>query len=366
MQVRDIINAIEEFAPTVYQEPYDNAGLQLGDVSASVRGVLLALDVTEALLDEAQQRDCNMIVAHHPLLFSGLKSITGSNYVERIVQKAIKHDIHIYAAHTNLDNVYNGVNAMIAEKLGLQDCSVLAPMPATLYKLYTYVPVPDADKVLNALFQAGAGSVGRYYECSFSTNGVGTFRPETGTNPTIGVPGGPRESVNEQKIEVIVPKHLQNKVLKALFSSHPYEEVAYELIALHNSNQQLGAGKIGLLPQPMSEQDFLKHIKTNMHVECIRHTALLNKPVQKVAVCGGSGSFLLKDAIKAGADFFITADFKYHQFFDADGHIVIADIGHYESEQFTIEIFQSLLNKKFPKFAILLSNINNNPVKYFS
>lgn len=365
MQVKDIIRAIEEYAPPVYQESYDNSGLQVGDINDELTGVLLTLDVTEAILDEAMQRHCNMVVAHHPLIFSGLKRLTGRNYVERIVQKAIKNDINIYAAHTNLDNIYNGVNAKIAEKLGLKDISILSPMKDTLLKLYTYAPKDSAGKVRDALFAAGAGDIGRYGECSFNQDGIGTFRPGEGTDPAIGKPGGAREEVEEVKIEVLVQKDRQNHVLKALFDSHPYEEVAYELVAIQNYNQELGAGMIGHLPMPLKEDAFLANLKAQMNINCIRHTDLLGKTVKKVAVCGGSGSFLLKEAINSGADVFITADFKYHQFFDADGKILIADIGHYESEQFTVEIFEAILKKKFPNFATLLSNLSTNPVKYF-
>jgi len=365
MQVKDIAQVLEAFAPLRYQESYDNCGLQLGDPAQEVTGVLLSLDVTEAILEEAISRNCNMIVAHHPLIFSGLKSISGRTYIERIVHKAIKNDISIYAAHTNMDNMRHGVNAKIAEKLGLQDTRILSMKSDTLYKFYTYAPQSAVDKVRDALFAAGAGDIGKYRECSFNTPGSGTFRPDAGADPAIGTAGGPREWVDEVKIEVIIQKHQEAGVLNALFDAHPYEEVAYEIIALQNKNQEIGAGMIGTLPQPIPEADFLRIIKKNMKTDCIRHTALRGKSVQKIAVCGGSGSFLLKDAITAGADIFITGDFKYHQFFDADQHIIIADIGHYESEQFTIELFQELLNKKFPNFAILLSNFSTNPVKYF-
>lgn len=365
MQVQDIIQAIEEYAPPAYQEGYDNSGLQVGDRQAGVKAVLIGLDVTEALLDEAIQRGANMIVAHHPLLFSGLKQISGRNYIERIVRKAIKNDINIYACHTNLDNVRNGVNAKIAEKLGLRKTAILSPMGDSLYKLFAYAPVDDAASVRDAMFAAGAGHIGRYSECSFNTPGKGTFRPGEGTNPAIGQSGGQREEVNEVKIEVLVDKGRRQQVLKALFAAHPYEEVAYEIIALGNANQDLGAGMVGELAEPMEETTFLQHIKNNMKADCVRHTALLGRKVKKVAVCGGSGSFLLKDAIRAGADVFITGDFKYHQFFDAEGRIVIADIGHYESEQFTTEIFLGIINRKFPNFATLLSNLSTNPVNYF-
>jgi len=365
MQVKDIAQVLEAFAPLRYQESYDNCGLQVGDPSQEITGVLLSLDVTETILEEAISRNCNMIVAHHPLIFSGLKSISGRTYIERIVHKAIKNDISIYAAHTNMDNMRHGVNAKIAEKLGLQDTRILSMKSDTLYKLYTYAPQNAVDKVRDALFAAGAGDIGKYRECSFNMPGSGTFRPDAGADPAIGTAGGPREWVDEVKIEVIIQKHQEARVLSALFEAHPYEEVAYEVIALQNKNQEIGAGMIGTLPQPVQEADFLRLIKENMKTDCIRHTALIGKPVQKVAVCGGSGSFLLQDAIIAGADIFITGDFKYHQFFDADERIIIADIGHYESEQFTIELFQELLNKKFPNFAILLSNFSTNPVKYF-
>ena len=365
MIVKDIIGAIESFAPSIYQESYDNSGLQIGDPAMEVTGVLVSLDITEAVLEEAQARGCNMIIAHHPLLFSGLKRISGRNYIERIVQKAIKNDIAIYACHSNLDNMRNGVNAKICEKLGLQDTRILATKNDTLLKLYTYAPLGAADLVRDAMFDAGAGHIGNYSECSFSLTGKGTFRGSEQSNPTIGKAGGPRENAEEMKIEVLVPKDKQKQVLKALFTHHPYEEVAYEMIALQNSNQEIGAGMIGTLTESLSEKDFLGFLKSQMKTACIRHTELLDKPIKKVAVCGGSGSFLLKEAIVAGADIFITGDFKYHQFFDADGQVIIADIGHYESEQFTTELLADILKKKFPNFATLLSNLSTNPINYF-
>jgi len=342
--VRQIIDAIEAEAPPIYQESYDNCGLQVGDPDDVVKGILISLDVTEAILEEAIERGCSMIVSHHPLIFFGLKKISGRTYVERVVQKAIKNDISIYAAHTNLDNMFDGVNAKIAEKLGLVNTTILAPKTNTLSKLYTYAPVAYADKIRDALFAAGAGSIGFYNECSFNTVGTGTFRAHEDADPAIGEAGGARETVEEVKIEVIVEKHNERPVMQALWSNHPYEEVAYELVPLPNPNQQIGAGMVGVLPGPMEEWEFLAFLKKHMKTDCIRHTALLGKKITRVAVCGGAGSFLLKDAINAKADIFITGDFKYHQFFDAEGKIIIADIGHYESEQFTSEIFEALLN----------------------
>ena len=365
MLIKHIIQAIEAMAPPVYQESYDNAGIQVGNPDAEATGVLISLDVTEAVLDEAISRGCNMIVSHHPLIFSGIKKITGKNYVERIILKAIKNDITLYAAHTNLDNMYTGVSAKIAEKLGLTHTSILEPKSNTLSKLSTYAPLHIADKVRDALFAAGAGQVGLYHEASFNTTGTGTFRPGEATNPAIGTAGGSRETVQEVKIEVLVEKHLEHSVLQGLFTAHIYEEVAYEIVPLSNAHKHIGSGMVGTLPSPMSELDFLAFLKNQMKTDCIRHTSLHGRNIQRVALCGGAGSFLLPQAIRARADIFITGDYKYHQFFDAEEKIIIADIGHYESEQFTSEIFEAILKKKFPTFAILLSDINTNPVKYF-
>lgn len=365
MQIKDILSEIEKFAPLPYQEKYDNCGLQTGDASREATGALLTLDVTEAVVDEAISRNVNLIIAHHPLIFSGIKSLTGRNYVERTLLKAIKNDIAIYAAHTNLDNMQQGVNHKIAERLGLQHTRVLAPAGDNLYKLYTYVPEPAAAAVLDALFAAGAGQIGAYSECSFGVKGSGSFRPAEHSNPVIGRAGGPRETPEEIKLEVIVPKHLRAAVLATLKQQHPYEEVAYELVRLENENQTIGAGMIGTLENPMAAEAFLAFLKTQMKTACIRHTELHVPTIAKVAVCGGAGSFLLPDAIRQQADIFITGDFKYHQFFDAEHRIVIADIGHYESEQFTIEIFSEILKKKFPNFALLFTKLNTNPVNYF-
>jgi dinuclear metal center YbgI/SA1388 family protein len=365
MQIKDILFEIERFAPLPYQESYDNCGVQVGNTAAEATGALLSLDVTEEVLDEAIARNCNLIIAHHPLIFSGLKSITGRNYVERVILKAIRNDIVIYAAHTNLDNVQMGVNRKIAEKLNLQHIRILAPTRNNLYKLYTYVPVAQAEKLKAALFAAGLGEIGEYSECSFAAGGTGTFKPSEHSNPAIGTAGGDREEVAELKLEIIVPEHLKLRAVSVLKENHPYEEVAYELIALENDNQTIGAGMIGELPQPMPVGEFLGYLKKNMNTACVRHTRPHRDSIQKVAVCGGAGSFLLRQAIGSGADAFVTGDYKYHQFFDAEGRIMIADIGHYESEQFTIEIFSEILKEKFPNFALLFTKTNTNPVNYY-
>ncbi len=363
MKLREITDCIEAFAPLAYQESYDNAGLICGNKNMDITSALICIDSTEEVIDEAIELGCNLVIAHHPIVFKGLKKFNGANYVERVIIKAIQHNVAIYAAHTNLDNVHNGVNAKIAQKLGLVNCRVLSPQKNILKKLITFCPSDKAENVRKALFEAGAGGIGKYDECSFNSEGFGTFRAGKGTNPFVGEIGKQHKEL-EQRIETVFPTYLESKVLKALFSSHPYEEVAYDIYNLNNEVNTLGAGMIGELENEVKEEAFLAFVKEKMHAHGIRYTALRNKPIKKVAICGGSGSFLLEVAIKAGADIFISADFKYHQFFDAENRIVIADIGHYESEQYTMELFSDLLKENFNTFALHLSKINTNPINY--
>lgn len=363
MKLREITSHLESIAPLSYQESYDNAGLICGHHDMEITGAIICLDSTEAVIDEAIASKCNLVIAHHPIVFSGLKKFNGKNYVERVIIKAIQNNIAIYAAHTNLDNVFDGVNAKIAEKLGLTNCSILSPQHNTLKKLITLCPEEKAEMVREALFEAGAGAIGNYNECSFNTNGIGTFKAGANSNPFVGEIGKQHKE-KETKIEVVFPTYLESRLLKALFLAHPYEEVPYDLIPLSNSNSSVGAGMLGELPAEMNEDDFLNHLKKVMKAKGIRFTALRGKNVKKVAICGGSGSFLLKNAITAGADVFVTADFKYHQFFDAENQIIIADIGHYESEQYTGELFYEILSRKFTTFALHLSKINTNPINY--
>lgn len=361
--IKKIVSELEKWAPTAYQESYDNAGLLTGSPDREVSGVLITLDVTEAVVAEAIEKGANLIVAHHPIIFKGLRRLNGANYVERTVIAAIKNDIAIYAIHTNLDNVATGVNRMIAQKLALQDVAVLVPKARQLAKLSFFVPVAQTQSVLNALFEAGAGNIGRYAECSFRVEGTGTFRPDATASPHIGA-AGQLEEVAENRVELMFPTHLQRRVLEALKDAHPYEEVAYYLQELENENQEVGAGAVGWLPEQMTMTAFLHFLKEKMQLNVIRHTQAPDKPVQKVAVCGGAGSFLLKDAIRGGADVFVTSDFKYHEFFDAEGQLMICDIGHYESEVFTKDLLFSYLSEKFDNFALYLSEVNTNPVTY--
>ncbi|GAB3341931.1 Nif3-like dinuclear metal center hexameric protein [Larkinella ripae] len=364
MRIKDITNLLEAWAPLAYQESYDNAGLMVGDGAVEVTGVLVTLDITEAVLEEAIQKKCNLVVAHHPIVFRGLKKLNGRNYVERVVIKAIKNDIALYAAHTNLDNIAGGVNFQIADRLGLQNVQILAPKTQVLTKLAVFTPYEAVQTVLKALYETGAGQIGAYEHCSFRTGGTGTFKPLAGANPTVGTVGTDEE-VQEQRIEVIFPAYLEKTMVAALKKAHPYEVPAYDLYPLINENQEVGSGAVGELPEMLSETAFFAYLKEKMNLSVIRHTSLRGQPVRRVAVCGGAGGFLLNDAVRAGADVFITADYKYHEFFDADQRIIITDIGHYESEVFTKDLIQHYLLKKNLTFAVILSEIDTNPVSYY-
>ena len=363
MIVQDVINHLEKLSPLAYAEDFDNVGLLVGNNNAKVSGILVTLDTIEAVVDEAIDKNCNLIVSFHPIIFKGLKKLNGNSYVERVVIKAIKHDISIFAIHTALDNAINGVNDMICEKLGLNNRKILIPQSATIKKLTTYVPKEELNTVREALFHAGAGSIGNYDNCSFNIDGIGTFNGNEHSNPTKGKKGNTEEE-HEVKLSVIFAKHLENNILHTLFKVHSYEEVAYEIVTLENKNQHIGMGMIGELTEPLNETAFLKDLKIKMNTSAIRHSQLLHKPIKKIAVLGGSGSFAISAAKALGADVFITADLKYHDFFQAENSILLADIGHYESEQFTKSLLVTYLTKKIPNFAIILSNTNTNPVKY--
>ena len=364
MQVREITDHIECFAPLAYQESYDNAGLQTGNPDQDVTAVLICIDVTDGVIEEALRLEANLIISHHPLIFSGLKKLTGSNYTERLVIKAIRNGLSIYAAHTNLDAVLSGVNHKMGEKLGLKDTGILAPMAEQLRKLVFFVPGDHAETVRQEIFKAGAGHIGAYDMCSFGVPGEGTFRGSEESDPFVGEKGI-MHTEPELRVETIFPKVKENRIVRALIRSHPYEEVAYDIYPLVNKYAQAGFGAIGEFEEPVDEQSFLQLLKDRFNTGVIRHTGFLNRKIKTVALCGGSGSFLLPRAIESHADAFVSGDFKYHQFFDADGRILLADIGHYESEQFTKEIFYELLTKKFTKFAVHLSEVNTNPVNYF-
>lgn len=364
MKIFELVSAIEVFAAPELQEEYDNAGLITGNASWDCTGALCALDVTVEVIREAVARKCNLVVAHHPIVFRGLKRINGRNYIEQVIIEAIKNDIAIYAAHTNLDNVVLGVNDRIARKLALKNTTILQPKGRMLRRLITFAPIESAEKVRKAVFEAGAGHIGQYSECSFNTEGVGTFKAGEGADPYVGEIGQQHQE-RETKIEIVFPFYLELQVVKALQSSHPYEEVAYDIFTMENTHQGIGSGVIGELEEELDEKAFLSRVQQAFGAEGIRHTELLGRKVRRVALCGGAGSFLIKRAASLGADVYLTADVKYHEFFDADGRLLLVDIGHYESEQYTIELLHDLLVEKFPTFAVLKTSVNTNPVRYF-
>lgn len=363
MKIKQILSILEEMAPLAYAEDFDNVGLLVGNQENEATGILVCHDALENVIAEAIAKKCNLVVCFHPILFSGLKKITGKNYVERAVIKAIKNDIAIYAVHTALDNHKNGVNKIFCDALGLKNTKVLVPKQNFIQKIITYTTPENADKVRKALFEGGAGTIGNYDNCSFNSNGFSTYQGNENSNPVIGTKGELTQT-NEIKIEVTFEKHLQSKILKALFSNHVYEEVAYEIYELQNQHQNIGLGMIGSLETPMSETEFLTFVKDKMQCGSIRHSAFLNKNISKVAVLGGSGSYAIKNAIQAGADVYLTADLKYHNFYESENQILIADIGHFESERYTKNYIVDFLKEKITNFAIVLSEENTNPVKY--
>jgi dinuclear metal center YbgI/SA1388 family protein len=363
MKIKEVTDYLELIVPKSFQESYDNAGLIIGESETEINGILICLDVTEEIVGEAVRKNANLIIAHHPLIFKGLKSLTGSNYVERTVISAIRSNIAIYAAHTNWDNSFKGVNRKICEKIGLTNCKILVPTVGKLRKMITFVPKSHAAALREALWNAGAGTVGSYDFCSFNNEGFGTFRANDSANPFVGEIGK-LHTESEIRVEMIFPDYSERKIISALAEAHPYEEPAYDIFCLENENLKIGAGVVGELSEYEDEIKFLRKLKKIFSASGIRYTKLLGKPIRRVAVCGGSGSFLLKTAISSKADIFISADFKYHDFFDAESQILIADIGHYESEQFTKELFYEILTKKFNTFACFLSEINTNPIKY--
>lgn len=364
MKIKEITHFLESLAPISSQESYDNSGLIVGDPNQEVAHVLLSLDCIESTVEEAIAKNCQLIIAHHPIVFKGLKKLNGKNYVERTVIKAIQNDIAIYAIHTNLDNYRYGVNFEIGHRLGLKNLKVLAPKFEVLQKVVVFVPNHHADAVRDAMFAAGAGRIGDYKEASFNIHGKGTYKPMEGANPFEGSVGK-RSEVDEVRIEVLVSKHIVNNVIHAMKLAHPYEEVAYEIYAVENENPYEGSGMVGELVVAVTEREFLQKLKSTFGCGVVRHTKLLEKPIQKVAFCGGAGSFLLGNAKRSGADIFVTGDYKYHEFFDAEDQLIIADIGHFESEQFTSHRLAEILKKNFTTFAVHLTEVNTNPINYF-
>jgi dinuclear metal center YbgI/SA1388 family protein len=364
MKLKDLTSYLDSAVPLSFQEDYDNSGLQVGSPEQEISSALISLDVTEEVLDEAIALNCDLLVSHHPLIFNGIKSITGKSYIDRIIYKAVKHDIAIYSAHTNLDVFNNGVSRKMAMKIGLKEIAVLSPSPGRLLKLVTYIPETHLENVRSALFEAGAGVIGNYDQCGFTTPGTGSFRANDIAKPFIGKKGK-LHSEKEIRFETILFTHLKEKVIHALLEAHPYEEVAYDLYTLENSNAGIGLGCVGNLPEPISEDNFLQLVHSAFDARGIRYSRLTGKKVKRVALCGGSGASLLNTAVNCGADAFVTADIKYHDFFKTEKKLLLLDAGHFETEKFSREILIDLIIKKFPKFAVRFSETNTNPINYF-
>ncbi len=364
MKISEIVSFIESEFPKDLQESYDNSGLIAGDPNEEVKGILLAFDVTESVLEEANARGLNMVISHHPAVFQNLKRFTGASSTERILIYALRNNIALFSAHTNLDNHFNGLNKRLADTLGIKESSVLSPMEDKLQKLVTFVPVNHADKVRSAIFASGSGHIGEYDMCSYNVEGKGTFRGSASTHPFVGE-SGELHNEPEVRIETIMPIYLQDEVVRALIAAHPYEEPAYDIYSLQNTWSQNGAGRIGNLDQPKNEKDFLEFVKQSLNSKVLRHSALTGKLIRKVAVCGGSGSFLINHAIASGADAFVSADFKYHQFYEGGRGVLLIDAGHFETEQFALQLFYDVLIKKIPNFAVHFSKSAINPVNYY-
>lgn len=363
MKIKDIIAHLEILAPLSLQENYDNSGLLVGHSETIVSKVLITLDCTEEVIEESIKLGCNLVIAHHPIIFDGIMRLTGQNYIERTLLKAIKNEIAIYAIHTNLDNVFHGVNYRLSSVLGLENCEILNPKAGLLKKLIFYCPLNEAENVKKAIFEAGAGKIGTYDCCSFQVAGSGNFRANETSNPFVGSKGSIHVEP-ELRIETVFVSHLENEIINSMIAAHPYEEVAYDIFSINQKWSEAGSGMIGNLKTPVETENFLDFIKIKLNVPFIKHTEILQPTVQKIALCGGSGSFLLKTAILKKADLFISSDFKYHQFFDADKQLTIVDVGHYESEQFTSNLIAEYLQEKIPNFAFYLSTINTNPINY--
>ena len=364
MKIKDITGFLESIAHPFLQEPYDNCGLTIGSKDSNLEKVLLCLDVNEDVVDEAIQKGCNLIISHHPVIFKGLKKLNGNTENERLIIKAIKNNIALYAIHTNIDNILSGINGLLAEKTGLQNVEILLPKTGLLRKLVTFCPIAETAKVREALFNAGAGNIGNYDSCSFNTEGNGTFRANENAHPFTG-------NINElhfekeTRIETIYPVYLEKEIIAALLNAHPYEEVAYDIYTLNNEFSKTGSGVIGEINSEIGETALFDVIKKELGIQCIRHSKFTGKNIKRVAICSGSGSFMIQEAIRKKADVFLTADLKYHDFSEADGKLLLADIGHFESEHIIKELLFKILTEKFNNFAVLISEKDLNPVYYY-
>lgn len=355
MKIEEVIAYLEQKFPLHWQEDFDNCGIQCGDKEREITGVMVCFDLSEKVIEEAIVKNCNMVVSHHPIIYrTGLKKVEPTNRVGKIICKALENKILLYSMHTNMDSGLNGGNVLFAHKLGLENLQVLSPKTDMLKKLVVFVPIEDAIQLREALFEAGAGSLGKYKNCSYNVKGMGTFTPTEGAEPTIGSVGV-SEQVAEERIEVVFPAHAQKKIVEVLFKNHPYEEPAFDIIKLENLNNHIGLGRVGEIPEPMEVESFLLFAKQQLNLQVIKYSGNIGKKIKKVAVCGGGGASFVMDALSMGADIYMTGDIKYHDFFLPENKMIVADIGHFEGENFIREIIYNEINDFFTNFASYIS-----------
>lgn len=362
--LRTLLACIEQWAPFSWQESYDNAGLILGDPDRNVTEALVCFDVTPEVVDEAVRIGAGLIVSHHPAIFKGIKRINPASRLGYMIKQSLCHDIAWCALHTNLDNTLNGVNSYLCEQLGLKDVQPLAPLQDIYGKLQVYVPEAYAEKLRQALAEAGCGAGARYDACSYSSRGEGRFRAGSQAHPFSGQIGE-LHCEAECKIECLYPLHKTRQVLDVLRTNHPYEEPAFDLLPLRNEATGQGAGAIGNLQESMQETELLDKLKELTGTHCIRHSGFRGRKIRRIALCGGSGGSFIGNACARQADAYITGDLKYHDFADAGSGTWLVDIGHFESEKFAMELIFRFIRKNFPNFAVSISEQARNPVSFY-
>ena len=369
MTGNEIIKYLEDWAPKGIAWEKDNVGLQVGDPKIKIRNIILSLDLNEEVVDSAIKENCNLIITHHPLLFYPLKDLDFSKSKKAImIEKMIKNDITLYSAHTNLDFTKHGVSYQLAKRLSLRNIKFLKNLSNNQVKLSVFVPLAHLDKVSDAIYQAGGGIIGEYSNCSFRTSGKGTFSGSVQSNPSIGKKGVV-ETVEEVKLEVLVDQWKLSHVISSIKIAHPYEEIAYDVYPLLKENVNYGIGAIGELNKQMIPGEFLKLVSSKLNVPAFRYTKNGRKKIKTVAVCGGSCSELIDEAMKQKADAFITADLKYHSFQDAEGNILLIDAGHYETEVPVLDEIKHRLEKlliKNKKIRVLKFRGSTNPVVFYN
>jgi len=368
MTCGEIFKYIRSWAPEEIAWNKDNVGLQVGSAKRKVKNILLALDLNMKVIIEAVKKDCNIIITHHPLLFNPLRKIdTDQDNTSLLVEKLIKHDITLFSAHTNLDFTKDGVSFELAKTLKLTNLRFLSNIKSAQYKLIVFVPEGHIEKVASAIFENGGGIIGEYSNCSFRTKGQGSFKGSKKTSPSIGKKLN-YEKTDEIKLEVLIDSWKLNEILSAIRSVHPYEEIAYDVYPLNNENVNYGIGAIGELHTAMNQREFFNHVSKSLKINNFRYTTGKTNKIKTVAVCGGSGSEVIPAAIKKGADALITADIKYHTFFDNERKILLIDAGHYETEIFSLnevnKRLADLIKKK--KNKVFKYNGSTNPVIFYN